>query len=111
MARVIEAEAQGEPYSGMVAVGAVMLNRIRSPHFPRTIPGVVFELDAFEAVSNGLIWDRGPSPAAYAAARDALRGWDPTDGALYYWNPATAISPWVWSRPITGQIGQHVFAS
>ncbi|HEX6971772.1 MAG TPA: cell wall hydrolase [Limnochordia bacterium] len=110
MARLVEAEAQGEPYAGMVAVAAVVLNRLASPLFPKSIAGVVFEIDAFEAVSNGLVWRREPTPLAYAAVRDALSGWDPSGGALYYWNPATAVSPWVWSRPIVTSIGRHVFA-
>ncbi len=110
LARLIEAEAQGEPFTGMVAVGAVVVNRVHSGLFANTVSGVVFEPWAFEAVANGLIWQRTPSAEAYRAARLALAGYDPTGGALYYWNPVTAVSPWVWSRPVITQIGQHVFA-
>lgn len=110
MARVITGEAMGEPYTGQVAVGAVILNRTRHPSFPRTISGVIFEPWAFESVTNGLIWARPPTDSAVRAAGDALNGWDPTYGALYFWNPATAVSPWVWSRQIITQIGKHVFA-
>jgi len=109
LAHVVSAEAKGEPYEGQVAVAAVLLNRMRDPRFPHTLAGVVYETDAFESVSNGTIYDQ-PTSTAYKAAQDALNGWDPTGGAVYFWNPATAVSPWVWSRPIITQIGNHVFA-
>ena len=110
LARVIAAEAQGEPYAGMVAVGAVILNRVRSPQFPNSLSGVIYQPHAFESVSNGLIWRRTPSAEAYRAARDALNGWDPTYGALFFWNPNKPVNPWVWSRQIVVRIGNHVFA-
>ncbi|HEY8416617.1 MAG TPA: cell wall hydrolase [Limnochordales bacterium] len=110
LARVIAAEAQGEPYAGMVAVGAVILNRVRSPQFPNSLSGVIYQPHAFESVSNGLIWRRTPSAEAYRAARDALNGWDPTYGALFFWNPSKPVNPWVWSRQIVVRIGNHVFA-
>lgn len=111
LARVIAAEAQGEPYTGQVAVGAVILNRVRHPQFPNTLAGVVYQPLAFESVMNGLIWRRTPDATAYQAARDALNGWDPTYGALFFWNPAKPVNPWVWSRSIITQIGNHVFAA
>ncbi|MQL52532.1 cell wall hydrolase [Desulfofundulus thermobenzoicus] len=109
MARVIEGEAADEPYIGKVAVGAVILNRTREGEFPRTVKGVIYEPDAFEAVTNGQ-YLRPLSQESLAAAREAVNGHDPTGGALYYWNPAKASSPWVWSRPIVTRIGNHVFA-
>lgn len=110
LARVITGEAQGEPYEGQVAVAAVILNRVRHPSFPNTLAGVVYEPWAFESVDNGLIWARTPSGTSYSAAWDALSGWDPSWGAIYFWNPATAVSWWVWTRPIITYIGRHVFA-
>lgn len=110
LARVVMGEALGEPYVGQVAVAAVILNRTRSPEFPSTIAGVVYELDAFESVSNGFVWSMTPTDSEYRAAEQALNGWDPSGGALYFWNPITATSPWVWSRQIITQIGDHVFA-
>lgn len=109
LAQVIEGEAADEPYEGKVAVGAVILNRTESGDFPHTIPGVIYELDAFESVSNGQ-YQRYLSPDSMNAAADALNGSDPTGGALYFWNPAKSSSTWVWSRPIVTQIGRHVFA-
>lgn len=109
MARVIHGEARGEPYKGQVAVGAVVMNRIRSSHFPDTIRGVVFQPGAFTAVSDGQYW-LTPNATAYRAALDAVRGWDPTGGALYYFNPKTATSKWIWSRTQTVTIGNHIFA-
>jgi len=109
LAQVIEGEAADEPYQGKVAVGAVILNRTESSDFPKTIPGVIYELDAFESVSNGQ-FQRPLSGDAVNAAVDALNGSDPTSGALYFWNPAKSSSPWVWSRTIVTQIGRHVFA-
>ncbi len=109
LAQVIEGEAADEPYKGKVAVGAVIVNRTESGDFPNTIPGVVYETDAFESVSNGQ-YTRPLSEESLQAAVAALDGQDPTGGCLYFWNPATATSPWVWSRPIVTQIGRHVFA-
>lgn len=110
LARTIAAEAQGEPYIGQVAVGAVILNRVRDPQFPNTISGVIYQPHAFESVSNGLIWRRTPSDEARRAAQDALNGWDPTYGSLFFWNPYKPVSAWIWSRPIVIQYGNHVFA-
>lgn len=109
LARIIYGEARGEPYVGQVAVGAVVLNRVEHPSFPNTIAGVIFQPGAFDAVSDGQYW-LTPNAEATKAARDALSGWDPTWGSLYYWNPATATSRWIWSRPIQVRIGKHVFA-
>ncbi|MCG0277418.1 MAG: cell wall hydrolase [Thermanaeromonas sp.] len=110
LARLIAAEAMGEPYEGQVAVGAVVLNRVRSPLFPPTISGVIYEPWAFESVHNGLIWQVTDLTTATSAAIDALNGWDPTYGALFFWNPAKPVSPWVWTRTIITQIGNHIFA-
>ncbi|GAB4270660.1 cell wall hydrolase [Thermincola ferriacetica] len=109
LARVVYAEARGEPYEGQVAIAAVILNRVKSPNFPNSIAGVIYEPLAFSCVADGQINLR-PDQTAYKAAQDALSGWDPTGGALYYWNPSTATSKWVWSRIITKKIGNHVFA-
>lgn len=109
LARVVSAEAKGEPYEGQVAVAAVMLNRIRDSRFPNTLAGVVYQTDAFESVANGTVYTPATA-SAIRAAQDALNGWDPSGGAVFFWNPATATSPWVWSRPIIKQIGGHVFA-
>lgn len=109
MARVIEGEAADEPLVGKVAVGAVIINRTESGHFPRDVRGVVYEPLAFEAVANGQ-YMRPVTGESLKAADLALRGWDPTGGALYYWNPVTAKSKWVWQKPITKKIGRHVFA-
>lgn len=109
MARIIYSEARGEPYIGQVAVGAVVMNRIRSPQFPDTIAGVIFQPGAFTAVDDGQYW-LTPGKTAYLAAWDAVRGWDPTGGSLYYFNPDTATSAWIWSRPQTVKIGNHIFA-
>ncbi|AZR72839.1 hypothetical protein BBF96_05200 [Anoxybacter fermentans] len=112
LARVIYAEAQGEPFEGQVAVGAVVLNRVKSPYFPNTIKGVVFQKYAFESVSNGEIWRNQPNATAYQAARAALSGQDPTGGALYFFNPAKINNPysWIWTRKVTKIIGNHSFA-
>lgn len=110
LARVVSAEAQGEPYAGQVAVAAVILNRVRDPRFPKTLSGVIFQPAALESVANGLIWRRTPSATAYRAARDALNGYDPTYGSVFFWNPYKRVSSWIWSRPIVTQIGKHVFA-
>lgn len=108
MARVISAEAKGEPYVGQVAVGAVILNRVDHPNFPKTIPGVIFEPDAFTAVSTGHIWE-SPAASSVRAAQDALAGWDPSGGAIYYYNPAKATNWWVAGRQFLVQIGRHIF--
>ncbi len=109
LAAAIYGEARGEPYVGQVAVGAVILNRVKHASFPNTIAGVVYQPGAFDAVTDGQI-NLNPDETAKKAARDALNGWDPTSGCIYYWNPATATSKWIWSRTIITQIGRHVFA-
>jgi N-acetylmuramoyl-L-alanine amidase len=109
LARAIHSESRGEPYTGQVAVGAVILNRVRNPAFPNTMAGVIYQPCAFEPVKRGAI-NLQPDDSAFRAARDALNGWDPTGGAIYFWNPATATSPWIWTRVITLRIGRHVFA-
>ena len=108
LARVIYGEARGEPYTGQVAVGAVVLNRVRSSSFPNTISGVVYQSGAFDAVRDGQI-NLTPNSTAKKAAQDALNGWDPTGGAIYYFNPDTATNKWIWSRPLIKQIGKHRF--
>jgi len=109
LARLIYGEARGESYVGKVAIAAVSLNRVASPKFPNTLRGVIFQPWAFTAIEDGQYWLQ-PDSESIKAATDALNGWDPTYGALYYWNPAIATSTWVWSRTITGQIGRHLFA-
>lgn len=109
LAHVIHAEARGEPYEGMVAVGAVVLNRVKDSRFPNSIPGVVYQPGAFDCVTDGQI-NLEPSATAIKAARDAMNGWDPTYGCIYYYNPTTATSKWIWSRPIVTRIGKHNFA-
>lgn len=108
LARCIHGEARGEPYVGKVAVGAVVLNRTRDSRFPNTIAGVIYQPLAFTAVADGQI-NLTPDKDSLKAARDALNGWDPTYGTLYYWNPATATSKWIWSRTVTLKIGKHWF--
>jgi N-acetylmuramoyl-L-alanine amidase len=108
LAHVIYSEARGETYKGKVAVGAVVMNRIQSDKFPNTIRGVVFQPGAFSAVDDGQFWMK-PDASAYSAAYDAVRGWDPTYGSIYYFNPQTATSKWIWSRPQTVTIGHHIF--
>ena len=108
LARTIHGEARGEPYVGKVAVAAVVLNRTKSPSFPNTVAGVVYQPLAFTAVADGQI-NLTPNKDALKAARDALNGWDPTYGCLYYWNPVTATSKWIWSRKVTLKIGKHWF--
>lgn len=108
LARAIYGEARGEPYTGMVAVGAVILNRVDSPNFPSTIAGVIYQKGAFDAVDDGQI-NLTPNEQAYNAARDAMNGWDPSGGAIYYFNPSTATNKWIWSRPMTVTIGKHRF--
>lgn len=109
LARLIHGEARGEPYVGMVAVGAVVLNRVRSSKFPNTIAGVIYQAGAFDAVADGQI-HLTPNEQSRRAARDALNGWDPTGGCLYYYNPATATSKWIWTREVRLNIGDHSFA-
>ncbi|AQS55129.1 spore cortex-lytic enzyme [Novibacillus thermophilus] len=109
VARAVHGEARGESYAGKVAVAAVIMNRIASDQFPNTAKGVIFEPGAFTAVDDGQIW-LTPDDEARLAVRDAVRGWDPTHGSLYYFNPETATSPWIWGRPQTVQIGKHIFA-
>ena len=109
LARAVHSEARGEVYEGQVAVAAVVLNRLKNPNFPKTIPGIIYEPWAFSAVNDGQI-NLQADATAYKAVQGALDGWDPTFGAIYYWNPVTATNKWVWSRQITTQIGNHVFA-
>lgn len=109
LAKCVYAEARGEPYTGQVAVAAVILNRVKSSSFPNTISGVIYQPYAFTAVSDGQI-NLTPNSTAYKAAQDALNGWDPTYGCLYYYNPKTATSSWIWSRQTVVTIGSHVFA-
>ena len=110
LARCIHGEARGEPYVGKVAVAAVVLNRVRHSSFPNTIAGVIYQPRAFTAVDDGQI-NMAPDEESLRAARDAINGWDPTYGAIYYWNPATATSTWIWSRPVHITIGKHVFGT
>ncbi len=110
LARVINGEARGEPFEGQVAVGAIILNRVKNSKFPKTMAGVIYQPGAFTAVSDGQINVAiDPKSTVVKAARDALAGWDPTDGCLYYWNPATATSKWIWSRKVKLKIGKHWF--
>ena len=109
LARTIYAEGRGEPYTGQVAIGAVVLNRVRSSQFPNTISGVVYQKHAFTAVTDGQI-NLTPNETAMRAARDAINGWDPTGGAIYYYNPAVATSAWIFDRQTVTVIGKHVFA-
>jgi len=109
LAHLVYGEARGEPYIGQVAVAAVVINRTRDSRFPNTIAGVIYQPGAFDAVSDGQI-NLAPNETAYKAAKDALNGWDPTGGALYYYNPRTATSKWIWSRKIVKVIGKHNFA-
>lgn len=109
LARLIYAEARGEPYQGQVAVGAVVLNRVKSSSFPNTISGVIYQPYAFTCVNDGQI-NLSPNQTAINAANDAMNGWDPTYGSLYYYNPKVATSKWIYSRKTVVTIGQHVFA-
>ena len=110
LARAIYGEARGEPYVGQVAVGAVILNRVKSSKFPNTIAGVIYQPGAFTAVSDGQINEPiAEDSSVYKAARDAMNGWDPTNGCIYYFNPNTATSSWIWSRTIVKTIGKHHF--
>lgn len=108
MANAVYGEARGEPYEGQVAVAAVILNRLESPDFPNSISGIIFQPRAFTAVADGQIWLE-PNEQAKRAVLDAMNGWDPSENALYYFNPATATSGWIWSRPQIKQIGDHIF--
>ena len=108
LSRVVYGEARGESYTGQVAVAAVVLNRVKHSSFPNTISGVVYQSGAFDCVSDGQI-NLAPNETAKKAAQDALNGWDPTYGAIYYFNPATATNKWIWSRPMTVTIGKHRF--
>lgn len=110
MACCIYGEARGESYTGKVAVGAVILNRMRSSSFPNTISGVIYQKGAFTCVDDGQI-NLGTNDECTRAAQDALNGWDPSGGALYYFNPATATSAWIWSRPQIVTIGKHIFCA
>ncbi len=110
LARLISAEARGEPYSGQVAVGAVVLNRVEHPSFPNTVSGVVYQPGAFSCMDDGQ-FDQPVAESAWRAAQDALNGSDPSYGAIYYCNPATATSRWIWSRPLIVVIGSHRFCS
>ena len=109
LARLVHGEARGEPYVGKVAVAAVVLNRVRSAAFPNTISGVIFQSGAFDCVADGQLW-LTPDQDSIRAASDALAGWDPTSGCVYYYNPATATSSWIWSREVRLTIGAHAFA-
>ena len=109
MANAVYGEARGEPYEGQVAVAAVILNRVKSTTFPNTVSGVIFEPRAFTAVADGQIW-LTPNEQAEKAVLDAINGWDPTGNAEYYFNPDTATSGWIWSRPQIKKIGKHIFA-
>jgi len=108
LAKVIHSEARGEPYVGQVAVGAVVMNRLQSPKFPNSVKSVIFQKGAFTAVDDGQYW-LTPNKSAYRAAWEAVRGYDPTGGALFYFNPDTATSDWIWSRPQIKKIGRHIF--
>ncbi|CAG5077623.1 Spore cortex-lytic enzyme sleB [Thermobacillus xylanilyticus] len=108
MANAVYGEARGEPYEGQVAVAAVILNRVKSPNFPDTVSGVIFQPGAFTAVADGQIW-LTPNETARKAVIDAANGWDPTGGCLYYFNPETATSKWIWTRPQVKRIGKHIF--
>ena len=110
LARLISAEARGEPYSGQVAVGAVVLNRMEHPSFPGTLSGVIYQAGAFSCLYDGQ-FDQPVAESAYRAARDALNGWDPSGGAIYYFNPVTATNGWIWSRPHIVTIGKHRFCA
>ncbi len=110
LARLISAEARGEPYEGQVAVGAVVLNRVDHPSFPNSISGVIYQQDAFTCLYDGQ-FNEPVAESAYRAAQDALNGWDPSYGAIYYFNPVTATSAWIWSRPLIVTIGRHRFCA
>lgn len=108
LSRVVYSEARGEPYVGQVAVAAIVLNRVAHSSFPNSVAGVVYQSGAFDAVSDGQI-NLTPDSTARKAAQDAINGWDPTYGCIYYFNPSTATSKWIWSRPQVLTIGKHIF--
>lgn len=108
LSHLVYAEARGEPYSGQVAVASVVLNRVKNSSFPNTVAGVIYERGAFSVVSDGQI-NLTPNETAKKAAQDAINGWDPSYGAIYYFNPETATNKWIWSRPLTIKIGKHRF--
>lgn len=108
LSRLVYGEARGEPYSGQVGVAAVVLNRVSHSSFPNTVAGVIYQRGAFDVVSDGQI-NMSPNSTAIKAAQDAINGWDPSYGAIYYFNPNTATSSWIWSRPLTVVIGNHRF--
>jgi N-acetylmuramoyl-L-alanine amidase len=108
MANAVYGESRGEPYEGQVAVAAVIINRVKSSQFPNTATGVIFQPGAFTAVADGQIW-LTPNEKAIKAVKDAISGWDPSDGCLYYFNPDTATSKWIWTRPQYKTIGKHIF--
>ena len=110
LARCVNGEARGEPYEGQVAVGAVVLNRVKHASFPNSISGVIYQSGAFSCLYDGQ-FDQPVAESAYRAARDALNGWDPSYGAIYYFNPVTATSKWIWSRPLIVEIGKHRFCA
>ena len=110
LARLISAEARGEPYEGQVAVGAVVLNRVEHPSFPNSIAEVIYQPGAFSCLDDGQ-FNEPVAESAYRAAQDAMNGWDPSYGAIYYFNPITATSKWIWSRPLIVNIGKHRFCS
>lgn len=110
LARLVNAEAEGEPFRGKVAVASVLLNRLKDPKFPGTIPGNIFKRHEFESVSNGLIWERQPTQEDYQAVKAAFQGWDPAYGSKFFFNPTKVKgSSWVWTRQIVERIGNHVF--
>jgi N-acetylmuramoyl-L-alanine amidase len=111
IARAVNGEARGEPYEGQVAVAAVILNRVRHPSFPNSIAGVIYQPGAFTAVADGQInVPIDPNSSVYKACQAAMNGWDPSNGAIYYYNPATATNKWIWSKQIIKRIGKHNFA-
>ena len=110
LARIISAEARGEPYTGQVAVGAVVLNRVKHPSFPDTIAGVIYQPGAFSAINDGQ-FDQPIAESAYRAAQDALNGWDPSGGAVFYFNPDKTSDAFMHSRPVIKRIGDHLFCS
>ncbi len=109
LAKLVYGEARGEPFKGQVAVAAVVLNRLKHDDFPDTVKDVIFEPRAFTAVADGQYYAK-PDKTAYRAVYNAIQGWDPTGGALYYFNPETATSKWIWSRKQITKIGKHIFA-
>lgn len=109
LARLVHGEARGESFTGQVAIAAVVFNRMKSGKFGKSVLEIIFEPGAFTAIDDGQYYLE-PDSSAYQAVESALKGWDPTGGAIYYWNPHTATNKWIWSRPIINQIGKHVFA-